>query len=1203
MRCATTAAVTAGEDRILETFRQRFAYDLGLGRLKPVEEYQRMFRGFDEAVAREYARLDQEARRAQEASAAAAVAEPGVPAGGETSRAPDRIGPYRLLRELGRGGQAVVHLAEDTRLSRNVALKVFAPGLLPSEQFLARFRREVELASRLDHPGVCTVYEAGTDGDTPYIAMRYVEGTTLAHCIDTSLARTPQGRTTSALDLPEPAATSASGRLPEVLRVAALVERTARALHAAHEAGLIHRDVKPGNVMVTKDGEPVLLDFGLARDDAQDHALTMTGTLLGTPAYMSPEQLLAQRVRLDRRTDVYSLGVTLYECLTLRRPFDAPTREGLYQQILASEADPPRRANAQIPKDLEVVLLTAMERNRDRRYQTALDFAEDLRRVREHEPIRARPTPALVRLGRWAQRHPAIATGLTTALLALSAGLGIATHYLHEVSRAQEDTLAALRHARSVAFKSASAEAQDRDPMRALLLAREAARVEPSPAVLDRLRMAVALSHERLLLRIPLTSPSGAEFSPDGTMIATASTHDQSRRGQVEVWDAVTGRRLHVLLDDRPVSSVDFSPDGRRIVTGWADRTARVHDVASGAELVRLRGHEDEVNAAHFSPDGLRIATSSLDGTARIWDAATGAPLLLLKGHAGGLCFVLWSEDGARVVTSGQDGTARIWDAATGSELVVLRESATGHCHAYTSPDGSRVVVGGADTPPRVRDAKTGAELLVLDGTAPGTDRFAFSPDGARLAAVGPKDGVVRVWDVTSGREVSVLRGHEVAINSAIFSPDGLCVATASADRTARLWDVESGKPLATFLGHENEVFRVRFSPDGLRILTAGADGTVRVWDASAAKSPRVLRGHSGELQRARFCADGAAILSVSFDRTARLWNAATETTTASVRHDRVIWSAALSRDGARLVTASVDRTARIWDAASGRELAVLHGHADIVTDAAFSPDGGRVVTASFDKSARLWDAATGKELHVLRGHENIVRFAAFTPDGGRVITASVDGTVRHWDAATGRELGVRSGHTADMRLFGMRFSPDGTRFVTASEDRTARVWDAASGEVLLVLNGHGGPVAGAAFSPDGTRIVTASGDSTARVWDAATGKELQVLRGHDGGVKTAEFSPDGTRVVTAGGTDRNVRLWDAANGKVLAILVGHEGGVTSAEFSPDGSQILTASRDTTLRIWPARAEDPIQLADAGITRDFSDTERGLYGDLLGGAK
>jgi serine/threonine protein kinase len=197
--------------------------------------------------------------------------------------AEQRVGRYRILRELGRGGQAVVHLAEDTRLSRNVALKVFAPGLMPSEQFLARFLREVELASRLDHPGICTVYEAGVDGETPYIAMRYVEGTTLAHCIDTSLARTSDGRTTSRLDLPAPAESSLGGRLPEVLRVAVLMEKTARALHAAHEAGLIHRDVKPGNIMVTKDCEPVLLDFGLARDDDEDHGLTMTGTALVVP--------------------------------------------------------------------------------------------------------------------------------------------------------------------------------------------------------------------------------------------------------------------------------------------------------------------------------------------------------------------------------------------------------------------------------------------------------------------------------------------------------------------------------------------------------------------------------------------------------------------------------------------------------------------------------------------------------------------------------------------------------------------------------------------------------------------------------------------------------------------------------------------------------------------------------------------------------
>ncbi|MHC4416741.1 MAG: protein kinase domain-containing protein [Planctomycetota bacterium] len=349
------------------------------------------------------------------------------------------FGRFRIDRELGRGGQAVVHLAEDTRLARKVALKVFSRGPGVDEPVFRRFKREVEVAARLDHPGICTVHDAGVDRGVPFIAMRHVEGETMAR----KIARAREGGGTSSLrpallatdDRAEPQHTAnapaserQSGDLTPVVR---LMERAARAVHAAHEAGITHRDIKPGNIMVTPEGDPVVLDFGLARDEEISAAtLTVPSEPRGTPAYMAPEQIQSSYGRPDRRTDVYSMGVTLYECVTLHLPFEAQTRDGIYRAILSQDPANAQRFNPAVPRDLRVVLETALAKEQDRRYQTALDLAEDLRRVCEHKPILARPAGPLLRLRRWARRSPAPAAGMGGLILVLALGTAIGGYLL-----------------------------------------------------------------------------------------------------------------------------------------------------------------------------------------------------------------------------------------------------------------------------------------------------------------------------------------------------------------------------------------------------------------------------------------------------------------------------------------------------------------------------------------------------------------------------------------------------------------------------------------------------------------------------------------------------------------------------------------------------------------------------------------------------
>jgi len=381
-----------------DRFLSRYLADLESRTLRTLAEYQSLFPGFEEEVADEFRMLE------DEGESVAPVSAPD-PTG-------DMLGPYRIVRELGRGGQAVVYLATDERLGREVALKVLRAGAfhLASGDDMHRFRREAEVSARLEHPGICSVYEAAEAGGLPYIAMRHVRGETLAWRIAKSREA---GMLSATLDLGLRGKAAESARISrrsDIDAVLGVFESCARALHFAHELGLVHRDVKPGNIMLADSGEPVLLDFGLARVEAAEHSLTASGVVMGTPYYMAPEQVRGEAGKVDRRTDVYALGVSLYETLTLQRPFEAPSREALYRQILLQDPRPPRLLNPRIGRDLQVVLQTAMAKERARRYESALDMAEDLRRVRSREPIVARPAGALLRLWRWSQRRPAVAS-------------------------------------------------------------------------------------------------------------------------------------------------------------------------------------------------------------------------------------------------------------------------------------------------------------------------------------------------------------------------------------------------------------------------------------------------------------------------------------------------------------------------------------------------------------------------------------------------------------------------------------------------------------------------------------------------------------------------------------------------------------------------------------------------------------------------
>ncbi|MAG55761.1 MAG: hypothetical protein CMJ83_05680 [Planctomycetes bacterium] len=437
------AASGAERDAVALAFMERYLQDRDTDAVRSLEDYQALFPGFEDVISAEWERVTHSASDDDASSKGDWTfdTDPDEFTRKFASEL-DTLGPYKVKKLLGRGGQGAVYLAHDPRVGRQVAIKVLTGLGAASGDVLARFQREAAVASRLDHPGICTVHDTGTENGVPFIVMRHVDGRPLGQLlVDQRDRRTDKDRSHTAVELPgsetDSEGTSASRRA--YLAAALLVERAAEALHYAHEQGVIHRDIKPANIMVTESGDPVILDFGLARQTDTDlPSLTESGDLFGTPLYMSPEQVTGAK-GIDRRTDVYSLGVTLFECLTLERPYVSPTREALYHRILAGDIPDCRRLNPTLPRDLQVVVETAMDKDPARRYATSLDLAEDLRCVRELRPIRARPAGPMLRLTRWAQRKPALAGSLVAAFGGLITALVIFIAKNAEISARNQD--------------------------------------------------------------------------------------------------------------------------------------------------------------------------------------------------------------------------------------------------------------------------------------------------------------------------------------------------------------------------------------------------------------------------------------------------------------------------------------------------------------------------------------------------------------------------------------------------------------------------------------------------------------------------------------------------------------------------------------------------------------------------------------------
>ncbi len=1061
---------------------------------------------------------------------------------------PIRLGDFRIVREIGRGGMGIVYEAEQESLRRRVALKVLPAGSLLEQQLRQRFQREARAAARLHHTNIVPVFGVGEEGGQLYYVMQLINGLGLDRVL-TEIRRqhwpgTPTIKATLSQPLPangefstvdvarsffacdghtKPACVSAQpamqGSSPAATlscpgqsywkAVARLGAQVAEALDYAAGQGVLHRDIKPSNLLLDVQGNVWVTDFGLAKVTAGEEGLTLTGDVVGTLRYLAPERFAGLA---DIRSDIYSLGLTLYEMLVHRPAFAEIDRSKLIHQLTHEEPWTPRRWVPAIPRDLETVILKAIARDPAHRYQTAGELAADLRRFEGGHPVLARRVSARERLWRWCKRNPSLAS-LATAVFVLLAAVAIVASvgYLWTKSALSQTEI----HRQEAVRQREAAVAAERK-----------AEEEAGRSL-----------HQWYAASINLMQLAWDNSEMDRLHALLAETEAYPHRGfEWYYWQRLCHLQLHTFIGHRaPLTSVAWSPNGKFLATGSADGTAKIWPACGGRELLTLRGHSSGVTSLSWSPDGRRLATASLDGTAKVWETAEGRQQLTLNEHEDRVTSVSWSPNGERLATASKDGTAKIWDAATGCCLFTLKGHTSGLTSASWSPDGKRLATGSehGDGTTKLWDVDAGREWKTFKGQV-GVGSVSWSPDGERLAA-GYEDGTTQVWDLSGDQEPLMLRAHRSGVVAVSWSANSQQLATGSANGTAKVWNALSGRELFTLRAHSKGVACLSWSPDGNQLATASIDGTAKIWPASDGRELLTLRGHKGDA------------LSVAW-----------------------------SPDGKRLATGGGhrDQTIKVWDADGGREPLALKGHTAGVESLAWSPDGKRLATASEDGTAKVWNLDGDGEPITLQGHASIVHCVSWSPDGRRVVTGGDAGKACIWDPVTGDRIFSLQGQGS--AVASVAWSPDGTRLATGNADGTAKVWDANDGRELLTIKRHRKAIWSVSWSPDGRQIATGSFDSTAKVWQAADGQELATLKGHTAPVMSVSWSPDGRRLAT-GSDDGTAKVWELFGGRELLTLKGHTAPIRCASWSPDGKRLATASEDGTIKVWSAASADAVE--------------------------
>ena len=974
-----------------------------------------------------------------------AAMDPGFLAGTASERAAaahplpgpgDVVARYRIESVAGSGASGTVFAARQEHPNRLVAVKVLHDVFATGAE-IERFRREAEVLARLSHPDIAHVYEAGVHAGRPYLVMELVH---------------------DALPL---TAYASARRLPDRARIE-LVARACDALHHAHSRGVVHRDVKPANLVVDREGRLRVLDFGIAVVGPAD----ARGTA-GTPAWMSPEQ--AAGGVADARSDVYALGAVAHELLTGRAPTDVSgtTLDEALRRVAQAAPGP-----TGLPDDLDAVVRRSLARSAADRYATAAEFADDLRRYLGHRPVRARRASALHASALFVRRRPALSAALAAAVLALVAGTAVSVAFAIQAGGAQRAAEVsrdgAVRQAYFAEIVAAGAALELHD-VAAARLALDRAPQEHRGFEWRHLRARLDDGAGRFL--DANFAPFCSAPLPGGTRIAVAGTASRDRF-EVRVFDVATGVfESRPIPGEIPMSALGIAPDATTCIVGRRDGSL-VLVTPDGCAPVTSPGHDGAVNSIDSSAAGI-VATAGNDGTVRLWSADLRTAVRTIAAHGDRVVCARFSPAGDVLATTSRDQTIRLWSPSDGALVRELR----GH-------QGS------------------------VDGAA-------WSPDGTRLATAG-RDGALRIWDVRADRQPLLRAGHADVVRALAWSPDGSRIATASYDRTLGLWDASDGRLLRRFGGHEAPVRGVAFTASANELVSIAVDG-VRTWDArSTGAVVRHLASLDRRAYRLALSADGAAAYVGRIDGEVvalRLSDGVTRWTTRLP--GGVVRAIADDGQGAVIVVTNDGSIVRLRAGDGGEDGTVAPVVAAAAAEIVPSAPGGPAVAVTDGCDAVAVDLARGTPVARRRlrdGAPASMAATAFDPLTGRWIVGDATGSVRAADAHSGggfREIASGAGAVTAACI-----SPDGALAVWATDDGRVTVWDLATDSLRHAIRPHAARVRCVRFSHDGTRIVTGGDDRSLRILDTASGAELLVFR-PGWMVADACFAPGDAALVT----------------------------------------------------------------------------------------
>jgi WD40 repeat protein len=1045
-------------------------------------------------------------------------------------------------------------------LNRGVAIKEL---LRPTPSGEARFLREIQATVKLQHPNIVSIHEAGRwpDGQLFY-AMNFVAGKTLLDEI----------RETR--DTP-----SRIALLPKVVDVA-------EALAFAHSQGVVHRDLKPVNVLVGPFGETVVIDWGLAKFVAEPAfegvhevnipraGFTRTGLVVGSPPYLPPEQARGEEV--DETCDVYAIGAMLYHVLSGKAPYAEVAAEAQLEQIRKGPPKPLGQIAPDLPKDLLAIVDKAMARLPVERYPNAKALVEELQRFTRGLFVSAYEYGFKDRLKRFVQRNLAaviVAFVAIVVIVVLGTISLVSVRLERDVARqneafAHEQLNLAEQRARTLVVSQAASRT-DSDPTLAIAwLKRLDDPVAGAPSVAAR---AEEYGVARWILRGHTDSINCTAVSPDGKTIVSGSDDHT-----LMAWTLGAEQQRTLRRHSDRVTDCEFSPDGRWLASASYDGNVILWNTQSWQPRA-LPNQGDAVKSLAFSPDSQHLASLGANNRMRIWRLSDGSVSEFDAPSARWPFVNFYAND--RVLSGPHEGRVRSWrldgsfvqspmglaaitiatpEPSTGAILLGTQAGELLEWNPLTDDVTPITQLGSPLSALATRQAETGyAAVATMAGDVVDVDltrkeahdamrhtervlALAVSPD-QRFIASGGWDRGVRLYDVKSN-DTRLLRGHSDVISDLVFTPDSRYLITASWDKTLRVWPLDDALHLQrrVLRGHQIGVHSVRFSPDGRLIASGGHDDTVRLWN-TADGSSRVLRGHEDHVYRVLFSPDGKQLASSSDDKTIRIWNTKDGSCTQVLKgHEADVEELAFSPDGKHLVSGSEDQTARIWDLSSGESKVLFHDHA--VTGVAFHPSGALFATGSRAGDVRVFDLS-GKQTAVYDEQGGEVFAVAFSPDGRWLASSGTTGSL------TLREVGTRKAvrWTTLPGARGVEFSPDG-RYLAVSGTSTS-LWLCEIPSVTCnELRAHQSQVRGMRFLPDSRALVTAGGDGNLLLWDVET-FEHRVYEGHRAPIFDVDVSPDGAWIATASG-DETVRVWPKVPVSNQSSLLGRLSELTQETLS-----------------------------------------------------